>query len=281
MLRTRILTSLILIPGFVAALFLLPHRYWALLMLAAMSIAMWEWAVMIKLNPPARVIYVLASVAIGLALIFNASTTIQSGSQTFMVAWYMLMGAALFWIVIAPIWLITRCRVKNVWAMAMAGWVVIFPLWLALSMLHIIGQKILLMILMTVWIADSAAYFTGKRFGKHKLAPLISPGKTWEGVLGACLAVSVYGIFLCVFLDISHHYYQFWIIIGLWGITIASIIGDLLESLVKRQAGVKDSGDLLPGHGGILDRIDGLTASLPLALSIILPIWMVAQLPGN
>lgn len=137
------------------------------------------------------------------------------------------------------------------------------------------------MILMAVWIADSAAYFAGKRFGKHKLAPLISPGKTWEGVLGAWVAVSIYGVCLCLFLGISRHYYQFWIIVGLWGITISSIIGDLLESLVKRQASVKDSGTLLPGHGGVLDRIDGLTASLPLALSIILPYWMIAQLPGN
>jgi phosphatidate cytidylyltransferase len=281
MLKTRILTSLILIPSFVAALFLLPHRYWALLMLAVIAIAMWEWAVMIKLNPPVRVIYVLTSIAVGMALIFNAGATIHSGSQAFVVAWYMVMVAVAFWVVIAPIWLITRCRIKNLWAMAIVGWVVIFPTWLALSMLHIIGQKILLMTLIAVWIADSAAYFAGKRFGKRKLAPLISPGKTWEGVLGACLAVSAYGIFLCVFLNIGRHYYQFWIIVGLLGITVSSIMGDLLESLVKRQAGVKDSGNLLPGHGGILDRIDGLTASLPLALSIILPFWMIAQLPGN
>src|SRR5664279_2150475 len=271
MLKTRILTSLVLTAGLVAALFLLPHSYWALLMLAAISIAMWEWAVMIKLRPLACVIYVLAPIAFGLVLIFNASATIQSGSQTFMLAWYMIMGAALFWIVIAPIWLITRCRIKNKWAMAIVGGVVLFPTWLALSMLHIIGQKILLMILAAVWISDSAAYFAGKRFGKHKLAPLISPGKTWEGVFGARLAVSVYGICLCILLGISRHYYQFWVIIGLWGITISSIIGDLLESLVKRQANIKDSGNLLPGHGGLLDRIDGLTASLPLALSIILP----------
>ncbi len=279
MLKTRILTSLILVPGFIAALFLLPHRYWALLMLTVIVIAMWEWAVMIKLKPLVRTLYILTSTTLGLILIF--STTIERGPHLFIVVWYMVMTAALFWVAIVPIWLITRYRVKSVWAMAIAGWVVLFPTWLALSLLHIVGQRILLMILMAVWIADSAAYFAGKRFGKHKLAPLISPGKTWEGVLGAWVAVSIYGVCLCLFLGISRHYYQFWIIVGLWGITISSIIGDLLESLVKRQASVKDSGTLLPGHGGVLDRIDGLTASLPLALSIILPYWMIAQLPGN
>jgi phosphatidate cytidylyltransferase len=115
-----------------------------------------------------------------------------------------------------------------------------------------------------IWIADTAAYFTGKRFGKRKLAPLISPGNTWEGVLGAWVAVSIYGAILCIFFG-----FDYWLIPIVWGVTVLSIMGDLLESLIKRQANVKDSSNLLPGHGGMLDRIDGLTSSLPLAAFFI------------
>jgi len=122
------------------------------------------------------------------------------------------------------------------------------------------GAALLLGIMAAVWIADSAAYFAGKRFGKHKLAVKISPGKTWEGVVGAWIAVSIYGAVLCVSLHINY-----WLIVLLWGVTVLSIMGDLLESLVKRHANIKDSGSILPGHGGMLDRIDGLTSSLPLA----------------
>ncbi|CAG0905362.1 unnamed protein product, partial [Darwinula stevensoni] len=104
---------------------------------------------------------------------------------------------------------------------------------------------LLLATLITVWLADSAAYFAGKKFGKHKLAPEISPGKTWEGVAGALLAVTVYGLALCHTLHISR-----WLIAGLWLIVMLSVMGDLFESLLKRQAGVKDSSHLLPGHGG-------------------------------
>jgi len=117
----------------------------------------------------------------------------------------------------------------------------------------------------TVWIADSAAYFAGKRFGRHKLAPSISPGKTWEGVLGACIAVALYAVAICYFFDT-----EYWLVLLMLGITIASVMGDLIESLFKRQAGAKDSGSILPGHGGILDRVDGLTSSLPLVTFLLL-----------
>jgi phosphatidate cytidylyltransferase len=122
------------------------------------------------------------------------------------------------------------------------------------------GKLLLLMLMATVWIADSAAYFAGKRFGRHKLAPSISPGKTWEGVLGAFSAVTLYAVTICYFFNT-----EYWLVLLMLGITIASVMGDLIESLVKRQAGAKDSGSILPGHGGILDRVDGLTSSLPLA----------------
>ncbi len=123
----------------------------------------------------------------------------------------------------------------------------------------------LLVIISTIWIADSAAYFAGKNFGKHKLAPTISPGKTWEGVVGALIAVSIFALLICYVKGLND-----WLILpGLWVITALGIYGDLFESMFKRQANLKDSGDLLPGHGGILDRIDGVIPAMPIGILLL------------
>lgn len=262
MLKTRILTSLVLIPGFLAALFLLPDFYWSLLMLILIAIGLWEWAVMSKFSRWGKVAYLAIAVMAGL------SVTLRLGGeilylQEYAIFWGIL-AAATFWMLLAPLWLMTRYKLKNLFLLALAGWLVILPAWLALVSLRRIDPILLLAIMAAVWIADTAAYFFGKRFGKHKLAPAISPGKTWEGVLGAWFAVSLYGAVICFAFDLDP-----WLIVGLWGITVLSIIGDLLESLVKRQSEVKDSGTILPGHGGVLDRIDGLTSSLPMAAFFI------------
>lgn len=270
MLKARISTSIVLIAGFLAALFLLPDVYWAILMLAALLIGIWEWAVMAKFNTGGRIVYLLLTLATGLALIFAPGVNL-SYLQHYGMFWGIL-AAAIFWVLLAPVWLILRYKIKNLFVMAVAGWIVILPLWLALISLRRISPWLLLGVIGAVWIADSAAYFFGKRFGKRKLAPLISPGKTWEGVLGAWLAVSLYGLVLCQLFALDY-----WLIAGLWGITVLSIVGDLLESLLKRQANVKDSGSLLPGHGGVLDRIDGMTSSLPLtAFFIYFPLYYAA-----
>jgi len=217
---------------------------------------------MAKYNPLARKIYTLATAAAGLFICFSTYTTFPNLQEVAM--FWGILAAAIFWLVYAPIWLISRMQIKNLLLLALIGWVLIMPVWFAMIGLRRVDPWLLLVIIVAVWIADSAAYFAGKRFGKHKLAPLISPGKTWEGVLGAWLAVSIYGLVLCLVKG-----YDYWIIVGLWGITVLSVMGDLVESLVKRHAGVKDSGNLVPGHGGVLDRIDGLTSSLPLAAFFI------------
>ena len=262
MLRTRILTSIVLISSFLAALFLLPNLYWSLLMLAVVSIGAWEWAALAKFSPLIRNGYVLVTIASGLAITFAADIGLPDLQARSM--FYGILAAALFWILFAPIFLISRYQIKNLLGLATLGWLILLPTWLALVSLHEISPFLLLAVMATVWIADSAAYFAGKRYGRRKLAQDISPGKTWEGVWGAWLAVGIYGLGLCLFFG-----FNYWIIVGLWGITVLSVIGDLLESLIKRQAGVKDSSDLLPGHGGLLDRIDGLTSSLPLVVFFI------------
>jgi phosphatidate cytidylyltransferase len=262
MLKTRILTSIVLIPGFLAALFLLPDFYWSLLMLLLIGIGLWEWGAMSRFSHWGKVAYVGTAILAGMAVIVGVGGDILY-LQEYAIFWGILV-AAVFWLLLAPLWLTTRFNIRNVYLLAIAGWFVILPTWLALVSLRRIDPILLLAIMVAVWIADTAAYFFGKRYGKHKLAPAISPGKTWEVVLGAWFAVTVYGVVLTFSFNLDP-----WLIVALWGITVLSIIGDLLESLVKRQSEVKDSGTLLPGHGGVLDRIDGLTSSLPLAVFFI------------
>ena len=127
---------------------------------------------------------------------------------------------------------------------------------------------LLLGFIAAIWISDTAAYFTGRKFGKNKLAPSISPGKTWEGVAGALVAVCIYAL-IWSYLVVDKNQVILYVPL-LLALVILGILGDLFESLMKRQAGVKNSGNILPGHGGILDRIDALTSTLPVAIFVVL-----------
>jgi len=262
MLKTRLLTSLTLLGAFLLALFLLPDTYWAMLTLIIVLVGIWEWAGLGHFSLSGKKIYAGLFLIFGAFLVF-AEFLDLAYIRPLVLFWGILIATA-FWLLISPIWLISRYQPKNKLVMAVAGWLVLVPLWLSLASLRNIDPRLLLGLIAVIWIADTAAYFTGKRFGKHKLAPRISPGKTWEGVIGAWIAVSLYAVVLCVVFD-----FHYWLIAAVWGITVLSIMGDLLESLMKRQANLKDSSNLLPGHGGMLDRIDGLTSSLPLAAFFI------------
>jgi len=191
-----------------------------------------------------------------------------------------LYGASLvFWMFAAPFWLANGWQIRNRVVLAVVGWIILLPTWMALVQLQATSPALLLAVMAVVWIADSAAYFSGRRFGKHKLAPSISPGKTWEGVAGAFFAVAVYAFIwtgidsrLSDFATATNLPPVLAVVLVLWLMTYFSILGDLFESWMKRQAGIKDSGNVLPGHGGILDRIDALTSSLPLVALVLL--WL-------
>jgi phosphatidate cytidylyltransferase len=272
MLKTRIITALVLMLGFLAALFYTSGVAWAFITLAATLLGIWEWSKLIKLNQPQTIFTMASALSIGLMLIF--ASNIPLGHYVDELVLILLFISAVFWVVLAPIWLISRKKINHKFTMAILGLSLLLATWVALNGLHNINPWLLLGVLATVWLADIAAYFAGKQFGRHKLAPEISPGKTWEGVAGAILAATLYGLLLCHYLHISR-----WLIVGLWLIVILSIMGDLFESLLKRQAGVKDSSHLLPGHGGVLDRIDGLIPILPLVLFYIyFPLFANLQL---
>src|SRR5690606_13384343 len=195
MLKTRVLTSLILAPSFLAALFLLPEPYWGLLMLAGILMGIWEWSDMAKFPMRGRVVYLVFTAVVGVTITF-AHGPEMAYVQEYALFWGIL-AAALFWVLIAPGWLMTRFHLRNLILMAIAGWLVLLPLWLSLMSLRRAGIWLLLGVIFAIWVADTAAYFIGKRFGRHKLAPQISPGKTWEGVFGAWLGVGIYGFVLC------------------------------------------------------------------------------------
>jgi phosphatidate cytidylyltransferase len=172
------------------------------------------------------------------------------------------------WLLVVPFWLYYRWKLPRSVAGFAIGVLVIAPTWLALVQLRELGAGLLLAVMSAVWLADIAAYFFGRWLGKHKLAPSISPGKTWEGAIGGTLAVVAYGLFFSVFFR-DRLAIQPLILVGMLLLFAAlSIIGDLFESLLKRQAAIKDSSNLLPGHGGVLDRIDSLTSTLPLVACV-------------
>lgn len=180
--------------------------------------------------------------------------------------------AAMFWCLIIPFWLRTRWALGSGVAGLLTCLVVLFPTWLALVQLRIPGPGVLLALFAVVWMADIAAYFSGKAFGKNKLAPNISPGKTWEGAIGAVIGVIIYGVVMRILTGFSPIPLPIWVV-ALIVVTAVSIIGDLYESMLKRQAGIKDSSNVLPGHGGVLDRIDSLTSTMP----IIALLWLLTQ----
>ena len=267
MLKTRILTAAVLIPLLLAALFYLPAFEWAGLIAVIVVLGAIEWARISGFGMAGRIVYaILTLLFIGCLWFGQQTTVIPVIHET------IIFAGALFWIFIAPAWLKFHWRIHNRILQACVGWVLLLPPWIAIVELRDKSAAILLFVMGIVWIADSAAYFTGRKWGRRKLAPEISPGKTWEGVVGALLGVALYGVIFVVIAqaDVLSGSFFDWagLIIVLWILTTVSIIGDLFESLAKRQAGVKDSGRLIPGHGGILDRIDSLTAVLPVAAAL-------------
>lgn len=263
MLKTRIITAVVLVAAFLPALFLTSTMTWAIVMLVVSLLALFEWAKLIDMTQASAVVYTLVCGMLGAAVL---SMMKVNGFHWLLYQSLMAFVIALgLWLLIVPILLTKFIVVQNKLFLLLLGFLLILPLWLALISAKLLDPLLLLALLSTIWIADTAAYFSGKNFGKHKLAPSISPGKTWEGVIGALIAVSVFGVILWLSGAIS----TIAIVPLLWLVAVLGVIGDLFESLIKRQVNKKDSGNLLPGHGGILDRIDGLIPSLPIAILMI------------
>jgi len=270
MLLTRVLPAVVLAVAVLAALFLLSPRAWGVGALAAIVVAAFEWANLAGYAARARWLFVAGVVLIGGNLLFSPAAGFVAGWPDGVVL-AVCGPAALFWGFVMPAWLRGHWNPRSPLAMAVVGWLVLIAAWVALVVLQARSPWLALAAMALVWVADIAAYFSGRAFGRRKLAPSISPGKTWEGVHGALVAVALYALALVPLArsagyvgDVSATAVAAWVALALL-LTALAVGGDLFESLLKRHAGVKDSGTLLPGHGGILDRVDALLAALPLA----------------
>lgn len=259
MLKARVATALVLLVALGSVVFLLPPPAVAAAFGVVAALAGWEWAGLMRIDPPGRVMFA------GVVALFCWQTFIL-GESGFVLFW---SAAAAFWLLLAVVWLRYRwTMVGNDFLGYALGLVLIVAAWAALVALHARGPWFLVGVMATAWVADIAAYAAGRACGRHKLAPSISPGKTWEGVAGAVVGVLAYGLAVAAAAGLLADSSALRLLGGallLVVFTAISVVGDLFESLIKRQAGVKDSSGLLPGHGGVLDRIDSLLALLPVA----------------
>ncbi len=258
MLRTRVITALFLAAGLLAVLFLLPLGGAAVAFGAIVALAAWEWAGLLQIRPGRRWLY-------GALTLLPCAGIYAIGMPEPILAGLWCL-ALVFWLLVVPLWLRRRWPLRADIGGLLVGCVLLVPSWAAMVMLHRRSPLLLLAAMALVWMADIAAYFAGRTWGKHKLAPTISPGKTWEGAAGAVLAVLAYGFVLGLTSGRLSLAEPGGIALSAAALALAtgvSILGDLFESLSKRQAGVKDSSRILPGHGGVLDRIDSLTSTLP------------------
>ena len=276
MLATRVATAVVILVVLLAMLFFAPAPVWSLFVLVIALVAAWEWSRLCGLAPGAQALYQLATAAAGAG--FWVLAVIDAGSAFTAAASTAFILAAAFWVLAAPFWIAKHLRPGPA-VCAAAGWLVVWPTWFAFVVLREWSPWLLLAVAALVWVADIAAYFAGKAFGRHKLAPAVSPGKTWEGVAGALAGVALYGVLLSWIAReqstplsaVFESTLGLPVVLAMLLLAALSVVGDLLESWMKRGAGVKDSGALLPGHGGVLDRIDALTSTLPIAA---LALWL-------
>jgi phosphatidate cytidylyltransferase len=274
MLRLRILSALVLVPLVVWALFAWTQPAFALLLGAFILVGAWEWATLSGIKKAiTRLLYVSVLGIAGAGLILAPSLTRP-----------LLALALLFWL-----WVFVEhvaCRELSAGFLAtspgklLAGFLVLLPAWMVPLTLRQLpdGKWLTLYLMVVVWGADTGAYFAGHRWGRHKLAPLISPGKTWEGVGGGLVTVLLVGLIAGIY----HWHFRgaelvVWMLLS-FCTAFVSVLGDLFESRMKRIAGAKDSGTLIPGHGGVLDRIDAFTAAAPV-FALAWLIWR--QAPGS
>ncbi len=267
MLKQRIITALILLPIALCGFFLLEGSGFALFIGLVVTLGAWEWARLAGFTAqPIRVAY--AAVVAAMLFVMHVLPGLAP--------W--VLGAAVLWWAAATYLVLTYPKTTEHWTCAVCklviGLLILLPAWQGLILIkqEPLGNWLIMAVMVLVWGADIGAYFSGRAFGKRKLAPHVSPGKSWEGVYGGLLLSLVITAIVGLVRD--------WTIgemlkglIGAAIIVFISVVGDLTESMFKRQSGIKDSSNLLPGHGGILDRIDSLTAAIPVFAVLL---WMAA-----
>jgi len=282
MLKTRAITAVILLALFLPLLFFASFSVLFIALSIVVAIASWEWLRLIwghqSSLPQFWALTLLASFFVALALIPLDAFLLEQFKLFFTV---FLTISAVFWLFIVPFLLKKSLGLSlNQYAsfLTFLGIVVFIADWYAMIVLYRKGLGVLLSIFFLVWSADIGAYFSGKALGKHQLAPNLSPGKSIEGVIGGMILVCIFGMACLLGAHDTPHFFgllamqlpTYVLFIVMIFLSALSVIGDLFESQLKRLRGVKDSSHLLPGHGGVLDRIDALMPTLPIAALLIL-----------
>lgn len=261
MLKARIKTAALLLPLVIGSILFLNPLPFMIISLLFFLLALWEWTSLAgftsTLSRIGAFLLIPLVVLLSLAILqLLGKNVLQEGVPVLIIAfWFLVFFLLIRYPKNLSLW---KSKATGI----MAGGIALIPAWAALVLLHHLDPKWVLYVLTLIWAVDTAAYFVGKRFGKHKLAPHVSPGKTWEGVGGAFIAallVATLGYFILE----PRISWLGWMVLALIT-TIFAIVGDLFESAFKRAHHLKDSGSLLPGHGGILDRIDSILAAVPL-----------------
>ncbi|WP_116812929.1 phosphatidate cytidylyltransferase [Steroidobacter cummioxidans] len=254
MLRQRVITALVLAPFVLLVILWVPHPITAAILALLVAAGAWEWSAFPGFtHRSTRWAYVAFIAACVVLAWYLGVDSVESN---------LLLHASLVWWVLALLWIGLAPASVNRATAAAAGLFALVPVWIALVRLHAQGPQLMLFLLLLVVAADIGAYFAGRALGKHKLAPRVSPGKTWEGVGGGLVAAALMAAFGVWWFSMDTVPFMALCVL----VAIASVVGDLTESMFKRHAGLKDSGNLLPGHGGVLDRVDSVTAAAPVFL---------------
>ncbi len=256
-LKQRVITGIILIITVLFGVLIPTPPVFAIFsLIIIISLGGWEWSQLVSLQDIPRNIFIIL-------LLISALLSYWIDSMR----WLFIILGVISWSVILILLATyekgTPLYKENLLLLRSSAFFVLIPAWSALITLHLFNPYLVLYLIFLIAITDSGAYFTGKTFGVTKLAPELSPGKTREGVFGGLAGATVWSMIGALFLGLSGSDWIYFIMLSIV-VALLSVAGDLFESLIKREAGEKDSGNILPGHGGILDRIDGLLAALPL-----------------
>lgn len=271
MLKQRIITALWLVPLALVGFFQLEGYAFLAFITVIVGLAGWEWARLAGYHTQGQCVAYAVLVAFTLVLLSNVSALLLP----------LLYLAAVWWL-LAIVMVVTFPRSIGFWGGNLGkrfmGLIILVPAGLGLLVLKTLpqGNMLILSLMLLVWGADIGAYFFGRAFGKRKLAPRVSPGKSWAGLFGGLLTSLCIAIGLAVYFQVAASQFAF-VLLGAAVVVLFSVVGDLTESMFKRQVGIKDSSQLLPGHGGVLDRIDSLTAAAPIfALLLLLTGWTLS-----
>lgn len=263
MLKQRVITALVLLPVALGGFFLLEGALFALFIAVVVCLGGWEWARLAGLAAQSQRVAYAGLVAVLLFGLYQLPL---------LAPWLLLLGV--LWWLSATFLVLNYPASSRCWdgtpGRLLVGLLILLPAWQGLVLFKQWPQAngLILAVMVLVWGADIGAYFVGKAFGKRKLAPRVSPGKSWEGLFGGLLA----SLLITAVVGLSRGWYAAELLLALAGaalVVLVSVVGDLTESMFKRQAGIKDSSNLLPGHGGVLDRIDSLTAAIPVFAALL------------